>query len=374
MRSALLCIAALSLGTSSPAATFTITHFGTPANAQPAIDRAAEIWGSILVSDVPIKVAVSWFPLGASALGVTFPNGRKDFPGAPVASTWYASCLANSIAGTELNPGEDDINVYLNSGTNWYLGLDANTPAGQYDLVTVALHELGHGLGFVGLAKKVGSEGSFGQVLLSDFAPLITTYPWPEQEGLPGIFDRFLTSTANGPLVDLMNPSTALGSAFTSNQVYFNGTNAMSANGGQTARIYAPAAFALGSSCVHLNESTYPVGNPNELMTPFSSAGHANHWPGPIAIGVMRDIGWMVNGVGVPEQQAQSTWGLTLLPDGHLHPFGLETRERLTILDAQGRELLEASGNGPIALARWSSGPCIALRMSTGEAQRFVLP
>ncbi|MBK8228309.1 MAG: hypothetical protein IPK70_14195 [Flavobacteriales bacterium] len=362
------------LAFSAPAATFTIAHFGTPTDAQPAIDRAAQIWGSILVSDVPIKVAVSWFPLGASALGVTFPNGRKDFPGAPVASTWYASCLANSIAGFELNPGEDDINVYLNSGTNWYLGLDGNTPAGQYDLVTVALHELGHGLGFVGLAKKAGSEGSFGQLLMSDFAPLITTFPWPEQEGLPGIFDRYLTSTANGPLIDLTNPGVALGTAFTSNQVFFNGANAMSANGGQTARIYAPAAFALGSSCVHFNEGTYPVGDPNELMTPFSSAGSANHWPGPIAIGVMRDIGWMVNGVGVPEQQSRSAWGLALLPDGHLHSFGLEAGERLTFLDAHGRKLLEASGNGPITSAGWSSGQCIALRMATGEARRVVLP
>ncbi|MBK9148154.1 MAG: hypothetical protein IPM12_10120 [Flavobacteriales bacterium] len=374
MRSVLLCIAALSLGTSSPAATFTITHFGTPANAQPAIERAAEIWGSILVSDVPIKVAVSWFPLGASALGVTFPNGRKDFLGAPADSTWYATALANSIAGVELNPGEDDINVYLNSGTNWYLGLDGNTPAGQHDLVTVAMHELGHGLGFVGLAKKVGSEGSFGQVLLADFAPLITTFPWPEQEGLPGIFDRYLQAPTLELLVDAPNPSVALGSYFTSNQLRWNGAHALDASGGADVRIYSPSSFALGSSCVHLNESTYPVGNPNELMTPFSSAGNANHWPGPIAIGVMRDIGWMVNAVSVPERQAEPSWGLALMPDGRLHPFGLGAGERLVILDALGRRLLETPGNGPIVPTGWSSGHCIAFRMATREARRFVVP
>ena len=61
---------------SSPAATFTITHFGTPAEAQPVIQRAAEIWGGILHSDVPIKVVVSWFPLGSAALAATFSNGR----------------------------------------------------------------------------------------------------------------------------------------------------------------------------------------------------------------------------------------------------------------------------------------------------------
>lgn len=375
MRSALPCIAAIFLGTSSPAATFTITHFGTPAEAQPAIQRAADIWGSILVSDVPIKVSVSWFPLGASALGVTFPNGRKDFPGAPVAATWYASCLANSIAGTELNPGEDDINVYLNSGTNWYLGLDGNTPAGQYDLVTIALHELGHGLGFVGLAKKVGAEGSFGQVLLSDFAPLITTYPWPETEGLPGIFDRFLKSTASGQLVLLANPSTALGTAFTSNQVYFDGPYAVAANGGQNARIYAPTIFALGSSCVHLNESTYPVGNPNELMTPFGSPGNANHWPGPVAIGVMRDIGWTVSpDVGFTEQRPLAPWRAFVDAESHLRFIGAPAKEPVRILDIGGRWITTLRADEVVDVANWTSGIYLAWEASGSRAVRFAVP
>lgn len=371
MRTSLTSIALL-LAATSPAATFSITHFGTPANAQPAIERAAEIWGSILVSDVPIKVSVSWFPLGASALGVTFPNGRRDFPGAPVASTWYASCLANSIAGNELNPGEDDINVYLNASTNWYLGLDGNTPAGQYDLVTIALHELGHGLGFVGLAKKSGSEGSFGQVLLSDFAPLITTFPWPEQEGLPGIFDRYLTSTANGTLIDLTNPSNALGTAFTSNQVFFNGSFAMVANGGQQARIYAPSTFAIGSSCVHLNESTFPVGNPNELMTPFGSPGHANHWPGPIAIGVMRDIGWVVNpDVSVNEQPVTARCSVWPNPvDEHLQ-IGCALPDELMITDLCGRSsVLHRSGDTWDA-SRLPQGSYF-VRLQTGPPLRFI--
>lgn len=335
MRALFLPLIGLSLPLS--AATFAITHFGTPPEAQAAIAHAADIWGGILVSDVPIKVSVSWSPLGGSALGITFPNGRKDFAGAPQPLTWYATALANSIAGAELNPGEDDINVYLNSETNWYYGFDGATPGGQYDLVSVALHELGHGLGFVGLAKKVGLEGSFGTLQASDFAPLITTFPWPQQDTLPGIFDRFLTSTASGPLTFLDNPSSALGTAFTSNQVYFNGAYAMAANDGNTARIYAPPVFALGSSCVHLNEATYPNGNPNELMTPFSSSGQSNHWPGPIAIGVMRDIGWTVApDVGVPETQALSP-RLVVGADQHLRIVGLPSMERVILRDAQGR-------------------------------------
>ncbi|MBK9175894.1 MAG: hypothetical protein IPM46_06050 [Flavobacteriales bacterium] len=374
MRKPIIAFAIL-LAAPSPAASFTITHFGTPAEAQPAIERAAEIWGSILHSDVPIKVAVSWFPLGASALGVTFPNGRKDFPGAPVAATWYASCLANSIAGTELNPGEDDINVYLNSSTNWYLGLDGNTPAGQYDLVTIALHELGHGLGFVGLAKKTGNEGSFGQVLLSDFSPLITTFPWPEQEGLPGIFDRYLTTTAQGQLHFLANPSTALGTAFTSNQVFFNGDYAVAVNAGQQPRIYAPAVFALGSSCVHLNESTYPVGTPNELMTPFGSPGNANHWPGPIAVAVMRDIGWTIApDVGTDEIRPPEAWRAFVDVEGHLRFQGLATPSAVYILDISGRLVSAERTDHMISIAGWSTGIYLAQLPGSGKSMRFVVP
>lgn len=375
MRFILVFVAAVLLRVVAPAATFTITHFGTPTEAQPAIQRAADIWGGILHSDVPIKVAVSWFPLGASALGVTFPNGRKDFPSAPLPATWYASCLANSIAGTELNPGEDDITVYLNSSTNWYLGLDGSTPAGQYDLVTIALHELGHGLGFVGLAKKSGNEGSFGQVLLSDFAPLITTFPWPEQEGLPGIFDRYLTSTAQGQLDLLTNPSTLLGTAFTSNQVYFNGDYALAANAGQQPRIYAPSVFALGSSCVHLNESTYPVGNPNELMTPFGSPGNANHWPGPITIAIMRDIGWTIApDVGMDEIRPPEAWLAFVDGEGYLRFQGLATPRAVDILDISGRLVSTAHTDHLISVAGWSTGIYLAELPGSGKCKRFVVP
>jgi len=326
----LFLLLAFAVPRSLSAATFTITHFGTPPDAQVAIDYAATIWGTILESDVPIKMSVSWSPLGAGSLGVTFPNGRKDFPNAPLAATWYATALANSISGTELNPGEDDINVYLNSSTNWYLGTDGNTPAGQYDLVSVAMHEIGHGIGFVGLAKKVGAEGSFGLLLASDFAPLITTFPWPDQDTLPGIFDRYLKNQLDEGLTNAPNPSTFLGTAFTSNQIYWNGQIALEANGDNSIRIYAPSTFALGSSCVHLNEGSYPAGNINELMTPFSSSGDANHWPGPICIGMLRDIGWQMRPwVGIAE--------------------GPITAAQFAVYPNPARDVISLSGNSPIS-------------------------
>jgi len=357
------------------AATFNIVHFGTPTEAQPAIARAAEIWGGILVSDVPIKVSVSWTGLVGGTLGVTFPNGRKDFPSAPMDSTWYPTSLANSISQSELNPGEDDINIYLNSTTNWYLGLDGNTPAGQYDLVGVFLHELGHGLGFIGLTKKVGAVGSFGTIQYSDIAPLITTFPWPELDTLPGIFDRFLQAQNLTMLTDVANPSTTLGSLFTSGQLRWNGPYGLTASGGALIRIYSPSPYEPGSSCLHLNEATYPNGNPNELMTPFVSPGQSNHWPGPITIGIMQDIGWVITpDVGVHEHLANEDF--SLFPNPAVDVLNVHgaidlTGGNLDVIDRSGRVVMTHRIGPNLDISGLEPG-CYAVRIvgANGAASR----
>jgi hypothetical protein len=75
----------------------------------------------------------------------------------------------------------------------------------------------------------------------------------------------------------------------------------MSANSGIKPRINAVSTFTLGSSITHLNESTYPAGNPNELMTPNGTPAYKLHNPGPICIGILKDIGWNMNPNGVKE-------------------------------------------------------------------------
>jgi hypothetical protein len=362
-RSFCLAFVWLTLGTTR-AATIDVTYNLVPSNAQVAIDHAASIWEGILVSPVPIKVLVNWAPLGASALGITFPNGRKDFVDAPSPQTWYATALANALSGTELNPGENDIEIYLNSGTNWYLGTDGMPGAGQYDLVSIALHELGHGLGFVGLAKKTGTQGSFGLLQMSDFSPLITTFPWPQLDTLPGIFDRYLRAADNSFLVDAGNPSDPLGTLMSSNAVNWGGPLGLAASGGSTIRIYSPSAFALGSSCVHLNESTYPNGNVNELMTPFSSSGDANHWPGPLCLGMMQDIGWtLAPDVGFTEPpNAPFTLHVWTDPSGDLLlvdlPQGMSS-VNMSISSITGTLVRKSSTSGQLDIRCLSPGPYI---------------
>ena len=157
-------------------ATFDINFGAIPQDIQTAFTYAADIWSSQLASDVPIKVHLVYFLPAGSALGVGIANAVKDFPGAPQADTWYGTALANAITGVDQKPGEDDMTIYMSNTANWYLGLDGNTPAGMTDFVSVALHELGHGLGFTSVAKVSGGQGSLGKIVASDFPP--TTFPF----------------------------------------------------------------------------------------------------------------------------------------------------------------------------------------------------
>ena len=127
-----------------------------------AFEYAAELWAARLLSPVQIRISATFDPLACGAasttLGVAGPvSVFRDFAGAPRANTFYPSALADSLAGMDLAPNEDDIDATFNSvfGTtcpfpaSWYYGLDGNAPGEDSDFVTVVLHELGHGFGFI---------------------------------------------------------------------------------------------------------------------------------------------------------------------------------------------------------------------------------
>jgi hypothetical protein len=115
---------------------------------------------------------------------------------------------------------------------------------------------------------------------------------WGWGTGMPLSYDRFLENAKGQNLVkSFPNNSAALAAQLTSNGVYFNGPQTRAANGGRGARLYAPSPWS-GSSISHLDEATYPAGNPNSLMTPQLNSGESIHDPGSIGLAVLRDQGW----------------------------------------------------------------------------------
>jgi hypothetical protein len=119
-------------------------------------------WGAILPSNVAIRVEARFDPLTPcdATSGVLGQAGAitiaSDFPGAPIANTWFPIALANKIAGFDLSTSANDISAQFNSSVDnstclgsagWYYGFDHNEGT-NIDLLAVVLHELGHGLGF----------------------------------------------------------------------------------------------------------------------------------------------------------------------------------------------------------------------------------
>lgn len=331
----------------SQGATFAFTNTGTTPQIDSAITYAGNLWGQYINSSVPIKIHVYYMNLFGTTLAITIPNGRRDFPSAPVDSVWYPSCLANAMEGVEINPGEDDMNIYFDNTHSWYFGTDANCPGGSYDFVTTLLHEIGHGLGFLSLSKLDGDTlGSFGFITSADLAPLVTTFPFPNLQGKHSIFSHYMENVGGQSIVDTSlfpNPSNILGSQFKSNGIYFNAPLAVAQNGGTRVRIFAPTLYAEGSSMEHINESTYPPTNPNTLMTPYEGMSEEHHSPGPLNIAILEDIGWNVNHIGL--ENVLSDLRMVVFPN----PVGDQSflrvdetleNELLEIIDMSGRVVL----------------------------------
>jgi len=250
-----------------------------PDNAKTAFNAAAAIWASKLQSSVLITIQACWASLSdPNTLG--YSGGQplhRDFSWAPQANTWYQGSLANALYGSDLDSTSFDMYITYNSNFAWYTATDSHPPAGQYDLVTVAAHEIAHGLNFSGSAQYFGGMGSYGY------------------DGYPQIYDTFMEDNGGRKLTSYPNSSAELGTLLTSGSLWFNGSNANAANGGTRVKMYAPPSWNDGSSYGHLDYSTF-AGPPNSMMVYAVASGSANHNPGPVTTGLLKDLGWVLAG------------------------------------------------------------------------------
>ncbi|MDP4176372.1 MAG: hypothetical protein Q8933_20490, partial [Bacteroidota bacterium] len=271
-----------------------------PVSARNAINEATQILSYILntgypnPNQPPITIQIKWDRFDDSLVNASTKNGSsfKNFTNAPKQNVLYPPSLANKFAKIDLSPSSSDFEITFNKNKIWYYGLDGNTPAWNMDLVTIAMHEIIHGLGFTG--TFLVSSG--------------TTGSWGDSDGTtkcPSIFDVFVADStydgyiSNGLVVydplKYVNPSQQLGNFLKGNKVYFGGSNSKIANGGKYPKLYSPAVWEGGSSTYHLDESIYPSGNSNSLITPSTSYAESIHSPGEITIAMLMDMGWDIN-------------------------------------------------------------------------------
>lgn len=250
-----------------------------PTEAQTALQAAAGIMESVLLIRVPIEIQACWWnTMPHSYLGTGGPLRYIRNDGYPLPTALYPVSLANQITDDDLSPGAAELEVNFNGSTDWYFGTDG-LPGGKYDYMTVALHELTHGLGFIGNMTVLNNVASCGDF----WAPYC-----------PTPYDSLAVDPSGNSLVTQIpvNPVTVAG-FLTSDESYLKGTELLVRNGSQPARLSTPSFWSDGSSYTHLDSSLYSGGN-NALMTPSVGTGTAIHHPGPIVLGLFKDMGWIL--------------------------------------------------------------------------------
>lgn len=172
----------------------------TPVGGNPGTTRGAQatfvyefamkMWGSVLESKVPIKVAASFAPLTCtSTSGVLGSAGTywlirlND----GTRTRYYGSALADSLIGYDLVPdpvNPEDISSRFNGilgdpgcldGSGWYFGIDGKTPAGKINFLNVVMHEIAHGLGAQGFINKTSGA------LLGGYSDAYTKYAYDNE-------------------------------------------------------------------------------------------------------------------------------------------------------------------------------------------------
>jgi hypothetical protein len=216
-----------------------------------AFQAAADLWGATLTSTVPITIGATFEPLSCTATSAVLGSAGameifSDFPNAPRAGTWYPGALASKLAGADqASPGTPHIRARFNSrlgaadclaGSGFYLGLDNNFGA-QIDLVTVLLHELGHGLGF-----QTFTDDETG-------APFF---------GVPSVWDHFLVDNRINKRWVEMTDAERVASAISGNGLSWNGTNVSAA----APQVLAPPSnLAISGSAAGDAGGNYNVGD-----------------------------------------------------------------------------------------------------------------
>lgn len=263
--------------------TITVDYDGsTPSEAETAFNYAKEIW-SHLITASNIKIKVQFAPyLYNTTLGETEIVTYRNFQNAPNNGFQYPIALAKQL-DPSISYTDYDMVITFNTITPWNFIINGIPLGGKYDFVTIALHEIAHGLGVHGSMSEANGIGTFG----------FSGYPNNSNGNYPPAYDKFGIS-GSSRLIQVSNSAT-LAQLLTGNNVFFDGSNVKKANNNANAKLYAPSPWKAGSSFAHLDETAFKEGDQNSLMTPQTDWAEVIHTPGAIGLAMLKDLGWNVN-------------------------------------------------------------------------------
>ena len=278
-------------------------NYELPIDARTAIEYAASILSYVIKTDQQIKIFVEWKDLeDTTTLAESNATSFKEIYNSDLDQTFqYPIALAEAMASSNLNDDNNEIHISFNCNTHfdWYCGTDGIPQEDKYDLVSVAMHEIMHGLGFAGSMTVENGVGSYG---------FNTTNNYPTPFDYYAIIGDYYQTNTNR-LLSYGQNSVTLAQKLTSDDVYYDGYYTHLVNDMKCAKLYAPAEWADGSSFSHLDEETYPVGCSNSLMLPGRNEAEVVQSPGEVGLSMLQDLGWEVNNIiTITNPTGESAW------------------------------------------------------------------
>lgn len=260
-----------------------------------AFQYAANLLGTLIYSNVEIVVEARFAPSpaldcgsdwavlgGASPAWVCSAQVVHDHPAVDL---WYPGALCNRFAGSADPDMDVDISADFNGNIGqggclpdggWYFGFDANGPGNLSDLVTVVLHELSHGLGFLSLADSTGAA-------FADAPDAFMVYTYDATLGK--FWYQMSDAERGGSGLNLLNvtwrgPRTVQAAS---------GLLTAGADNASRPYLYTPSSYETGSSVSHFATQA----TPNLLMEPIinDDLDHVSN-DIDITLQVLQDIGW----------------------------------------------------------------------------------
>lgn len=263
--------------TNKPTALFVPNYKGVPDSVKTIIEQAIAVWDKILISRIPIHMDVIWEPLDPRTLASAGADRvYKNFRNAPFKEIWYPSALAEAIQGENINGSGPDIVLRINAQGNWNLGTAPTLFS--YDMLTVVLHEVAHGIGF-----------------MSSFSDDDATYVQWGIQNIPFIFDKFMRDEAGNEITNprfYTNDSQKLLDAVSKNAVTFKVDSGAFAPTGLVLHTEIP--FSSGASLSHFS-TAQRLNVQDQLMHPSIRPGFRSILPGPGTLAVLYQMGWALN-------------------------------------------------------------------------------
>lgn len=280
-----------------------------------AMLKAAELLAAQLQSPVPVIIDACWDNLGTGNsitlaqagprfafrdddLPDVFPGGESpnDFAFLGQKYTWYAGTPAARLAGTSLcrmgfiSCDTADIRATFNNkvdtisalgSRSFYYGFDAPSEDVQdIDFLTVAMHEITHGLGFVSFVDVDGLDGP----------------PGSEFDGYDDIYSANVVWLDNGTVrpFNLLSDDGRVQAVTSNINLRWSGVSAITSSFNPSnllpvpdslPRLYAPLTVEGGSTLSHFESSHHP----DEMMKPSISIAQRDMRLGRA---ILDGVGW----------------------------------------------------------------------------------